>query len=387
MYYLIGKTLKHSKSKEIHALISDIEYDYLELDDLSLLGRDFSGSNVTIPYKEEIIPYLDEVEERAKRIGAVNTVVNNGKLTGYNTDYDGFLALLNKYDIDVYNKNCLIIGTGGSSKTVNAVLEDLHAGSIEFSSRSGMTTDMIEDKYDIIINTTPVGMYPDEETILDLREFHLEACIDLVYNPLRTGFLLSSKCKAVNGLYMLVAQAVKAQELFLGKPIDKIDEVYEILHKRLSNIVLIGMPMSGKSTIGKEAAEYYSKEFIDTDTLCEEFGTIEELFDKGIFRDIESKVVDSLKWYQDKVISTGGGVILKEDNMRKLQRNGVIAFIERPIGYLLEQDSANRPLLRESGSLERLFFERLELYRKYADIVITDNWKEELDAYFSIEWS
>jgi len=383
MYYLIGKTLKHSKSKDIHAMISDIQYEYLELDDLSLLGREFSGLNVTIPYKEGIIEYLDEVDELSKRIGAVNTVVNNGKLKGYNTDYYGFLELLKKHEIDVKGKKVLIIGTGGSSKTVTVVLNDLLVGSIEYSSRSGMRTESIKDEYDIIINATPVGMYPSTENVLDVSKFHLEAVIDLVYNPLRTRFLQSANCKSVNGLYMLVAQAVKAQELFLGISINKTDEVYNKLLKRMRNIVLIGMPMSGKTSIGKSIANKLDMEFIDTDHLIEEIDSIEELFKRNEFRQTESSVIDAIKFSQGSVISTGGGAILNEENVVNLRLNGCIVYLKRDLEYFKSMDATGRPLLEETGALERLFKERSRIYETYADMVLEEEMEAKILEYFN----
>lgn len=387
MYFLVGKTLKHSLSKKIHSMISDIDYDYLEVDDISVAlerRNDFSGLNITIPFKEDIMPLLDEIDEHAMEIGAVNTVINNGKLKGYNTDYYGFKQMLQKFEVDVYNKRALIIGTGGSSKTVTKVLEDLFVKSIDYSSRSGMRIEDVEDVYDIIVNTTPVGMYPNDETIIDLSRFSCEVAIDLIYNPLRTGFLQSANCKTINGLYMLVAQAVKAQELFLGKEIDKTNEIYEQLLKDIQNITFIGMPMSGKSYMGKKTSEFLNRDCIETDSLIKEFGSIESLFKEGSFRTIERDVISSIKFIQGQVISTGGGVVLNEDNMRDLRYNGVIVYIERDLEFLRKQDSSNRPLLRESGSLIRTYNERKELYEKYADIIIKN--EEELYEYLNSKW-
>ncbi len=386
MYYLVGQTLGHSISKKIHRLISDIEYDYLEVDSIEealLKKSEFSGLNVTIPFKEVIIPFLDEIDEHALQIGAVNTVVHNGGLKGYNTDYFGFKKMVEYFEVDIYQKDVLIIGTGGSSKTVTKVLEDLHVGSIEYSSRSGMTVDDIEDKYNIIINTTPVGMYPSEEMILDVSTFSCEVVIDLIYNPLRTRFLQSSECKAINGLYMLVAQAVKAQELFLGKAIDKVDEIYKQLLKE-ENIVLIGMPMSGKSYLGKRMSDSFGKKLIETDSLIKEFGSIEALFKEGSFRDVEKRVIHSIRFETNTIISTGGGVVLSEDNMKNLIYNGDIVYIERDLEFLKKQDSSARPLLRESGSLERTFIERKDLYKKYATKIVRS--EEELYEYLNSKW-
>ncbi len=388
MYYLLGKSLNHSMSKVIHKMISDIEYDYLELDEISLLGRDFLGLNVTIPYKEEIMSHLDFIDEFAKEIGAVNTVVNdNGVLKGFNTDYYGFKKLIEKNDIIFKDKRILIIGTGGSSKTVTRFAKDMESRSIDYCSRSkGILITDLEDIYDIIVNTTPVGMYPDDSLILDLSNFSIEVAIDLVYNPLRTRFLLSANTKAVNGLYMLVAQAVKAQEIFFNVSYEhKINEVYLRLLKKITNIVLIGMPMSGKTTLAKVLSLKYHKEHIDTDNLIEEIGSIEKLIsDLPNFREIESKVVNDIKFYSGKVISTGGGVILNEKNINSLKLNGVVIYLKRSLEFLQCQSKNGRPLLREDGSLEKMFAEREVLYSTAADVIVEN--VEGIYEYFNSKW-
>ena len=389
MYYLLGKTLKHSLSKEIHEMISDIDYDYMELDEISLLNRDFLGLNVTIPYKEEILGILDFVDDFAKEIGAVNTVVNdNGILRGYNTDYYGFMKLVQKNNIEFMGKRILIIGTGGSSKTVTKYAVDSEALSIDYCSRTkGIPVSELEDIYDIIVNTTPVGMYPDDSLILDLSNFNVEAAIDLVYNPLRTRFSLSANTKTVNGLYMLISQAVRAQEIFFNESLEhKIEEVYTKLLMRLTNIVLIGMPMSGKTTLAREISTRFNKEHLDTDVLIEEIDSIEKLIvDLPNFRRIESKVVDGIKFETDKVISTGGGVILNKENIACLKLNGIVFYIDRSLDYLKNQSTKGRPLLKESGSLKRMFDKRETLYNTAADIVVKD--VEEIYEYFNTKWS
>jgi len=388
MYYLLGKSLKHSMSKEIHEMISDIEYDYLELNEISLLGRDFLGLNVTIPYKEEIMTQLDFIDDFAKEIGSVNTVVNDyGVLKGYNTDYYGFMKLVQKNNIIFNNKRILIIGTGGSSKTVTKFAKVMGAKNIDYCSRSrGILVNDLEDVYDIIVNTTPVGMYPDDSLILDLSGFSIEAAIDLVYNPLRTRFLLSTDTKAVNGLYMLVAQAVRAQEIFFNISYKhKIDEVYNKLLKATTNIVLVGMPMSGKTFTARKLSVKYNKEHIDTDELIEDIGLISELItDLPNFRSIESEIINSIKYNTGKIISTGGGVILDKENIKHLKLNGIIIYLKRSIDYLKTQSKNGRPLLKEEGSLEKMFTERENIYSAVADYTVND--MEEIYEVINTKW-
>lgn len=284
-YGLIGEKLAHSYSCEIHALIADYEYELKPLakDEVGefLKRKDFCAINVTIPYKETVIPYLDVISEEARSIGAVNTIVNkNGKLFGYNTDFYGIKALTEKAGVEIADKNVLILGTGGTAKTASAVMRTLGAKSVVKVSRTKRTTLSItkrqnEKDTQVIFNATPAGMYPsDEGCPIDLSVFdNLEGVLDAIYHPLCTNLVLQARekgAKALGGLYMLVAQAVYASRLFLSKSIDdvdkyEIDDTYEKILAQKQNVVLVGMPSSGKSTIGKRVAKMLGREFVDTD--------------------------------------------------------------------------------------------------------------------------
>ena len=392
-YGCIGKKLTHSFSKEIHARLADYRYELIELDENELdsffTEKKFSAINVTIPYKQAVIPYLDCMSEVAERIGAVNTVVNkNGKLYGYNTDYYGMKALIEKNGIELKNKKVLILGTGGTSKTARVLAEDLSAREILTVSRSrkeGFITynEAVRDHCDaeVIINTTPSGMYPDcEAQPISLGDFdRLEGVIDAVYNPLCTSLILDARAKGIRaegGLYMLVMQAVAAAEKFLGKEIDKkrADEVFAQILSLKENIVLTGMPGSGKSTVGRLlCADGLS--FVDTDEEIEKRCgcSIKELIDsKGekYFRDLETEVIRDFSAKGGQIISTGGGAILREENVRALRRNGRIFFIDAKPDRLCPTDS--RPLSDTAEKLRRLYEERIGIYNSTADTVIPD---------------
>ncbi len=389
-YGCIGEKLKHSFSKEIHALLADYNYEIKEIPKGSLkefmLAKDFNAINVTIPYKREVIPYLDYISDIAKQINAVNTIVNKGgKLYGYNTDFYGMTALINHAGIDLKDKKVLVLGSGGTSSTANAVARALMAKSVYTVSRSGgegLIT--YEEAYqnhsdaDIIINTTPLGMYPNPDAIpLDLAKFqNLSGVVDAVYNPLRTKLILEAKrrgIKAEGGLYMLVAQAVKAVELFLDYEIsaDKTLEVYKKINAQKENIVLIGMPSCGKSTIGKALSKELNIKFIDTDEMIvnREKMPITDIFksvgEQG-FRKIECEVIAEVSALSGVVISTGGGAILNPQNVDNLRQNGRIYFIDRPLDWLTVTD--NRPLSSKKADLEKLYSERYPKYQAAADV-------------------
>ena len=280
---LIGEHLKHSFSKEIHESLMDDFYDLKELekDEVAnfLRERNFKGINVTIPYKETVIPYLDEIDEAAKNIGAVNTIVNiNNKLKGYNTDYFGFVELVRHAHIEIKDRNCLILGSGGVSKAIKVALNNLGAKNIYIASINGeegtITYGDIKKINDInvLVNATPVGMYPNNEGLIyDISSLDkLEGILDVIYNPINTRLILEAKkrgLKAEGGLYMLVGQAIRANELFLNRKIDDevIEKIYQKILKRNSNIVLMGMPSCGKSSIGKLLSEELNLPLIETD--------------------------------------------------------------------------------------------------------------------------
>lgn len=394
-YGLLGEKLGHSFSKEIHARLADYEYELRELnaEELDALFRkkDFEAVNVTIPYKQTVIPYLDEISERAKTIGAVNAVVNrNGKLFGDNTDFAGMRALALHAGADMKNKKVLVLGTGGTSKTACAVAKDLGAREVLRVSRTkkedAVTYEEAAEKHSdaqIIINTTPVGMFPKTNASpIDLSVFpKLEAVLDAIFNPLRTELVLTAQERGIiasGGLYMLVAQAVYASALFLNKKADekKTDEVYKEILNEKRNIFLIGMPSSGKSSVGKKLAEMAGKEFEDTDAmLVKRFGEpIADYIRKNgekAFRDAESEVIAEAAKERGKVIATGGGAILRKENVREMKRNGVTVFLDRDLSLLTA--TSDRPLSSTKETLERLYNERFPIYEKAADVTVKSN--------------
>lgn len=392
-YGCIGKKLTHSFSKEIHARLADYEYELIELTEEEVkdfLGdKDFEAVNVTIPYKQTVIPYLDSVSDIAKRIGAVNTIVNkDGKLYGYNTDYYGMKALIEKAGIDLKGKKVLILGTGGTSKTAQVVAKDLGAFSILTVSRSKRENCLTYEEAitnhldtEIIINTTPSGMYPDcDSKPIDISHFiALEGVVDVVYNPLCTNLVSDAKkkgIKAESGLYMLVMQAVVAVEKFLDTKISKTvaDEVFASVLSAKENIVLTGMPGSGKSTIGKllNIADF---ELVDTDDeIVKRCGcSIKELIStKGekYFRDLETEVIREVSSQSGRIISTGGGAVLREENVNYLKRNGKLFFINADIKRL--RATSDRPLSDTYDKLAKMYFERMEIYKSTADVIVPD---------------
>lgn len=392
-YGLIGEKLGHSFSKIIHEMIADYIYELKEIakDDLDsfMKSKDFKCINVTIPYKKAVIPYLDFISEEAKKIGCVNTIINkDGKLYGYNTDYYGLKLLIEKQNVNLENKNVLVLGTGGTSLTAKAVLKDLGATNIYQASRKseeGLISYNEIYNYDInyIVNTTPVGMYPNNlDKLIEVSKFkNLKGLVDVIYNPLNTNLVLEAKdlgIKADGGLYMLIAQAVYATKLFkdVEIPNSKIDEVYNKLLKEKQNIVLIGMPSCGKSTIAKELEKRLNKAVYDSDAEVEKIiNTTISNFIKSNgetnFRNIESSVIENLSKQNGIIISTGGGVILRKENMINLKQNGLIIFIDRPLELLTPTSS--RPLTSNIFDLKKKYNERIDLYKKYADIIVKND--------------
>ena len=395
-YGLIGEKLKHSFSKEIHERIGKYEYDLIELNkeefDSFMSAKNFKAINVTIPYKQEVIKYLDYITDEAKSINAVNTIVNkNGKLYGYNTDYLGFKEMLNYFNINITNKNVMILGTGGTSNTVSHVVKDLNAKSITFVSRcekeNVITYEKINDcckDVDVLINTTPVEMYPNNEKqiLSSLEGFNnLNGVVDVIYNPLLTNLLLKAKEKKINncgGLFMLIAQAVYAIEIFLDIKIDKqiIASLYEEILRNKQNIVLIGMPGCGKTTVGRKLASKTNLRFIDVDEEIIKIINmpIKQYFDKfkeKAFRDIESEVIKEICKSTGCVISTGGGSILRKENVNALKQNGVIYFLDRDIDKLVT--SSSRPLSSNYEDLKKRYDERYHIYKGVCDVRINAN--------------
>lgn len=392
---LIGKSLSHSFSREIHALIANYDYSLLEIDESELSAfferRDFLGINVTIPYKEKAMAYLDEISDEAKKIGAVNTVVNrDGKLFGFNTDFFGMRSLINRAGIDCKNKKVLILGSGGTSKTASEVAKSLGAKDVKRVSRKEGAGDVTYDvayrvhgDADVIVNTTPVGMYPCADACpVDLSKFkNPSGVVDAIYNPLCTNLVLDAKdrgLRAQGGLYMLVAQAVYASAIFQNKEVDEriIDRVFSEVLKEKRNVVFIGMPSSGKTTIGRIIAKIYKKEFVDTDAVIVEkqkmpISRIFETEGEEGFRRIESEVINELSMKNGLVIATGGGAILNDNNARALRRNGTIVFLDRSLDNLVA--TADRPLSSDMQKLKNLFEKRYDVYKSRADFTVNAN--------------
>ncbi|MBR5226131.1 MAG: shikimate dehydrogenase [Clostridia bacterium] len=392
-YGCIGKKLTHSFSKEIHARLADYAYELIELSEEEIRPffekKAFAAINVTIPYKQTVIPFLDEVSSIAQRIGAVNTIVNrDGKLYGYNTDYYGMKALIEKAGLELSGKKVLILGTGGTSKTAHAVAQDLGAADILTVSRRKSEGCITYEEAtcehadaQVIINTTPAGMYPDcEGQPMALAAFDaLEGVIDAVYNPLSTNLVLNARqkgAKAEGGLYMLVMQAVVAAEKFLDIeiPKEKADAVYASVLASKENIVLTGMPGSGKSTVGR-LLDVEGFEFVDTDAEIEKRCgcTIRELIEsKGetYFRDLESEVIRDVSAKGCRIISTGGGAVLREDNVQCLKRNGSVFFLHAALGRL--RATKDRPLSDTDEKLAALYAARMPVYEMSADVTVPD---------------
>lgn len=384
-YGLIGEKLGHSFSKEIHERLG-YDYELCEIAPEELDGfmkaRNFVGINVTMPYKQAVIPYLDEIDDVASEIGAVNTIINrDGKLYGYNTDYYGMEKLFDHAEVDPYEKKVAVLGSGGTSKTAMAVLKSLGASEIICVSRSGeVSYDELYKSHsdvEIIVNTTPVGTYPNIfDRPVDINRFErLSGVIDAVYNPLNTTMVIEAKERGIPaeaGLYMLVAQAIRASELFLNAkyPSYMIDVIYDGIRSEKENIVLIGMPSSGKSTIGRLLAEKLGQEFIDTDEMVTERINVPikdffALYGEEKFRDVEAGVIREIAGRGGLVIATGGGAVLRRENLINLRYNGNILFIDRPLNMLIPTDS--RPLSIDRMALENLYMTRYPIYNEACD--------------------
>lgn len=386
---LLGRKLGHSYSPQIHALMGPYSYDLFEREPEDVgdfvKNGDFTGINVTIPYKKDVIPYLDELSPTAVKMASVNTIVRreDGSLFGHNTDYFGFTSMVMRSGIPVAGKKVLVLGSGGTSNTAVKALQDLGAEVIIIS-RSG------ENNYEnlslhadasVIVNTTPVGMYPKTGvTPLDLRRFpQLEGVLDVIYNPARTQLLLDADRLGLpheNGLWMLVAQAREAAEYFGGKPLP--DSLIESVHRKLSaqmqNIVLIGMPGCGKSTVGALLAQKLGKTFIDADAEIVKLAgkTIPEIFTEDgeeAFRDWETKVLDELGKKSELIIATGGGCVTKQRNYPLLHQNSSIFWLQRDIDVL---PTEGRPL-SQLQRLSDMYEIRRPMYEAFADYIVNNN--------------
>ena len=388
-YCLLGRNLSHSYSPQIHSTFADYDYRLMEIEpdklESFMRNADFSGINVTIPYKKAVLPYCDELTPQAKRLGAVNTIVKkpDGTLWGHNTDYFGFLEMVKRSALNVQGKKALVLGSGGAGVTASAVLTDLGATVITISRNGEHNYNNLHHHQDasIIVNATPVGMYPNNGTApISLSVFpRLEGVLDLIYNPFKTDLLLEAEEKGLvtlNGLYMLVAQAKESAEYFSGTTIsnEKIKDVYCSLKLQMENIILIGMPGSGKSTIGAMVAKALGRQFVDTDQLIVERVkmSIPDYMKKyGLerFRQEESSVIRDISKQSGLIIATGGGCVTREDNYRPLHQNGTVIWVNRPICKL---STEGRPL-SVSGNLEDMYTARSPLYSHFADLKIDNN--------------
>ena len=401
-YGCIGEHLTHSFSKEIHGLLQDYLYQLKEIPlgslDAFMTERDFKAINVTIPYKQDVIPYLKEIEPQAAAIGAVNTIVNrNGDLYGYNTDFGGMADLIRRAGIEIKGKKVLILGTGGTSKTAKAVAESMGAASIykvsRFEKPDTLTYQQVAQDHsdtDILINTTPCGMYAHENNMpIDPALFsNLSGVVDVVYNPLRTEFVLKAQSMgipAVGGLYMLVRQAVLASEIFLDAqyPESITEAVYQKIKSGKENIVLTGMPGSGKTTVGKLLAKELGRTYLDVDQLIEQKADLHPadiIRNQGepAFRELETAVIRDIAWETGCVIATGGGSILRDENIRLLQMNGKIFFLDRPIELLIPSD--DRPLSSTKEAITQRYHERYLRYISTADTIIHHTSTEDVAA-------
>lgn len=423
-YGLIGKTLVHSYSKEIHEALGRYQYQLFSLaeDEMPdfINARDFRGLNVTIPYKKDVIPLCDEVTDLARGIGAVNTLFwknasgagasecisqEDKILVGHNTDYEGFLYAASRAGIDFEGKGVLILGTGGTSLMTRRAAADQNAAKIYIASRHPETDppsgSEIQDagilstvsyehlpeiaaSIDVIVNTTPVGTFPNNlQQVIRLKDFPgCQAVIDVIYNPFKTALLLEAEklgLKYTNGLPMLVAQATAAAGYFLGTPGDFQKEnqrIIKSMKQRMGNIVLIGMPGTGKSLIGKLLAELTGKTLQDTDAKIEEEAkmTIPEIFEKegeAGFRDRESAICKKLGKERNLIIATGGGAILRPENVDALRQNGTLVHITRSIDKL---PTRSRPLSKNIETLKKMEAQRMPLYKEAADITFRNNY-------------
>ncbi len=389
MYGLLGEHLPHSFSPQIHNALGNNDYSLFEVQPEKLenfmTGHNFSGINVTIPYKKAVIPYLDVLSPEAEKIGAVNTItVRDGKLYGDNTDYFGFVYMLEKSGISVQGKKTLVLGGGGASATVQTVLRDFGAKEVivvDLNTENNYDNIYLHFDSEIIVNTTPVGMYPNNlKSLVNLDDFkNLCGVLDVVYNPLKTKLILEAEERSIpcaSGLSMLVAQAKKSHEIFFDTKLDTsvCKKIEKNLQMEMCNIVLVGMAGCGKSTVGAALSKILNKEIVDTDEMVEnaENMPIPEIFaEKGeeYFRRCENTAINLAGKEKSRIIATGGGAVTRPENYKPLKQNGIIVFINRNADLL---PSNGRPLSQMHG-VKALYEKRMPLYRGFADIEIDGN--------------
>lgn len=386
---LLGEKLGHSYSPQIHTLLGDYCYTLFEKqsDELEefLTRGDFHGLNVTIPYKKAVISYLAELSPVASRLGAVNTIVRreDGSLIGHNTDYFGFKTMVEASGLKPEGKKTLVLGSGGASNTAVAVMEEMGSQVIVISRSGENSYDNLDKHWDaaIIVNATPVGMYPNVDiSPIDLEQFPaLEGVLDLIFNPARTRLLQQAEARglvAMNGLLMLVAQAKESAEWFTGAPIDsqKIETIHRQLRDQMENIVLVGMPGCGKSTVAKALSRLTGKEVVDADAqiVATAGMSIPEIFARGgeeAFRKLETQVLAQLGKRSGIILATGGGCVTKPENYPLLHQNGQIFWLKRDTCQL---PTNGRPI-SQSTDLGKLYEIRRPLYETFADRVIDNN--------------
>lgn len=398
-YGCIGEKLGHSFSAEIHAMLGDYRYELRpmppqELPDFMREHR-FCGINVTIPYKQAVIPFLDEIDPTAAAIGAVNTVVNrNGRLIGYNTDLFGMGELCRKIGLSLSGRKVLIAGSGGTSKTAMALCRQSGAAAALRLSRTAQDGCLSYEQAlarhrdaQVLINTTPLGMFGHPDCLpLNPADFpRLTGALDAVYNPLRTGFVKAAEqvgVPAAGGLYMLVAQAEQAAAHFFDRAVDesRIERVYQTLYAQKQNIVLIGMPGSGKSTVGQALAAALGREFLDTDAEIvkqtgQDIPSLMAAAGEAGFRQTESDVIAAVSARQGLVIATGGGAVLRPENAAALKKNGRLYWLDRPPEQL--PVTADRPLSNSPDKLQSLYRTRYPIYRAAADCRVDNSGRPE----------
>lgn len=386
---LLGKKLEHSYSPQIHSYLGDYSYTLFEQPPESLENffkhAEFNGINVTIPYKKDAIAFCDSLTPVALRLGAVNTIVRqaDGSLIGHNTDLFGFSTMLRHSGIDVMGQKVLVLGSGGASNTVVYALKEMGSDVVIISRNGSNNYDNLHLHSDaaVIVNTTPVGMYPNVGiSPINLKLFpKLHGVLDLIYNPMRTQLLLDAEALGIpycNGLWMLVAQAVESAQWFTGTHISEsiIPVIHNKLQRQMENIVLIGMPGCGKSTIGQVLAKQLNKKFVDADACIEREAacTIPEIFAKDgepVFRALESKILQLLGSGSGMIIATGGGCVTRPENYMYLHQNSTIIWIQRELQQL---ETVGRPL-SQSSKLSDMYMQREPLYRRFADCVVENN--------------
>ncbi|MCK5761843.1 MAG: shikimate dehydrogenase [Candidatus Izimaplasma sp.] len=400
MYGLIGKKLKHSYSKEIHEKLHKEKYNLIELHELDSFFQEkkFKGVNITNPYKNDVIAYCDKLSEIATRTHSVNSIVNtDGVLYGYNTDYDGLSFMLKHNKVSLKNMSVLILGNGSTSRTVKTLCFAKNAKEIIIAARNpgpkeiNLNALKNNTNIDIIFNTTPVGMFPNNEESLEinLNDYSsLKVVIDLIYNPFETKLLNSARNKnieTINGLLMLVHQAVKSSEIFHDVKYKKETTInlYKSILLKKTNLVLIGMPMSGKSYFTRLLGSKYNKKIVDIDKLIEKnlkysIATYFKTHGEKAFRKLETMNIMKIAKSNNQAISVGGGAVLHKKNIEYLKQNGIIIFLDVPLDLLKTFNPNNRPLLKGKRNIEKLYQDRYHLYKEYADITVS---KETIDEF------